>query len=162
MQKKILQRLSEIESAAPGGMPFLVFIDPITDGKYQVTEHITAGKFKKVKYVKNVISNLDQYLDSISEAKCTVIIDDMISDDAEVLDVLQLLQHTISEDEMDQLVDLIVDVMNELKSEDDLKLHVADLIKKYRQSILINLGFDSVDLSGLTINQLKKLMNGER
>ena len=87
-KKTILQRLAQLEKLAPNDKPYIVFINLLPDGKYEVVEHIGVGVsddrkklYKSIKITKKIVNDPQDYLDKNPDLDCTVIIDDLDEDD---------------------------------------------------------------------------------
>lgn len=109
-KRSILQKLSELEKLAPSDKPYLVFIDPLPNGKYEVTEHIGVGVangrkrlYKSVKVIKKIVNDPQEYLDENPDLDCTVIIDDMFEDLDD--DDLQEVMHQASTEDLEAIVE---------------------------------------------------------
>ena len=103
-KRSIFQKLAELEKLAPSDKPYIVFIDPLPDGKYEVTEHIGVGVadgrkklYKSVKFIKKIVDDPQDYLDQNPDLDCTVIIDDGL-EDLDDEDLEEVIEQASTED----------------------------------------------------------------
>ena len=157
----ILKKLGELEAEdASYNKPEMVFIEQTEEAKWKVTEHIFRGKKRERKAVTFDVSSPDEYLKQNPILDCPIIVDDMALNHEDLLVMFNALVKIASEEELNQLVDLLSAAL-ESENVEALDEFEKQLIKKYQDQLLQMIGFNSVDYSRLNREQLLKLANWE-
>jgi len=151
----LLKRLEELEKVVPSNEPFIVFIEQVDEDCFKVTAQISRGK-QKVEIETYDVSSLDEFHKLNPDIKCPVIFDDMEFSDEDETIMFNALVKLVSQSELDVLVDLMVAAIETTENK-PLDEYIQKLIKKYHHTIVETVGFNGVDYSRLTIDQLKRL-----
>lgn len=151
----LLKRLQELEKVVSSNEPFIVFIEQVDEDCFKVTTQVSKGK-QKVEIETYEVSSLDEFYKLNPGINCPVIYDDMEFSDEDETIMFNTLVKLVNQSELDVLVDLMVKTIEtaENKPLDD---YLQKLIKKYHHTILETVGFNDVDYTRLSIDQLKRL-----
>lgn len=151
----LLKRLEELEKVVPSNEPYIVFIEQVDEDCFKVTTQISKGK-QKVEIETYDVSSLDEFHKLNPDIKCPVYFDDMEFSDEDETIMFNALVKLVSQSELDVLVDLMVKAMETTENK-PLDEYLQKLIKKYHHTIVETVGFDGVDYTRLTVDQLKRL-----